>query len=206
MAKSNRQSAVIANMVRPGEGPLIDVSTIQGVGTHGLSTVTMGLNLAAAPVPDRRYVADRVGVFVRDSVTNLLFGQEKISGDDLRSLLVVKMNRDSVQVLRQTLAAMPSPTVKELVTASGGTGPIALKPIEHEPEQTVAFAANMMGASFTTSEACLDFYQASAASMAQVAVRKKLAVDPVVRVELRLVLADALFDEVVRLSDMHIAR
>ncbi|KWR88746.1 hypothetical protein RM96_17685 [Cupriavidus sp. IDO] len=130
-------------------------------------------------------------------MTNLLFGQERISGNELRSLLVVKMTPVGVQHFMDAIGAMPKPTVKELMAAVGAPSE-ALRSIDNEPDQTVAFAANLVASSFAGFEACFDFYQASAFSMAHVSATQKLAVDPVVRVEMRIGLADALLDELQR--------
>ncbi|MFL9979729.1 hypothetical protein [Paraburkholderia graminis] len=160
----------------------------------------MGINLSSAPVPERRYVADCVSVEVRNRIANLLFGQEKVGGSGaLRSLIELKMNPDGIAMFLGVAGSMQGITVDELFAMS--RAPVeSLRKIEQEPEQTVAFAANMVSASFTTQEACLDFYQASASSMAQAKVTRQIAVDPVVRVELRLALAVALLKELKRVS------
>ncbi len=60
--------------------------------------------------------------------------------------------------------------------------PLATFPAE--PDQTVALAANMIAMAQSGTEACLDFYYASAFAMASMVNGGKLAVDPVVRVTL----------------------
>ncbi|RFU48658.1 hypothetical protein D0B32_02130 [Paraburkholderia sp. DHOC27] len=121
-------------------------------------------------------------------------------GEGLRALLIIKMNSDAVGLFVSTVRGMQGTTIKELLGRSKAK-PETLDTFTSEPEQSVALMANMVGVSFTTMEGCFDFYQASASSMTLVPQRNKLAVDPVVRVEMRLALADALMDELHKVNE-----
>ena len=97
MSKRNRRanSGQIVPF-REGEGSLVPVQ-MQLIERPGLPTVTQfGLNLSTAPVPNRKYVADIFDVHVDRGMAYLLFGQRKLDGNKLRSLIVVHFSERSV--------------------------------------------------------------------------------------------------------------
>lgn len=197
MAKLHRNKPTARMANRPGEGLSIDVHLQQAVQADGQTTSVLGIDLASAPVPDRRYVSDVVSVIQGKDIIKILFGQEKISSG-LRSLVVIHMASSSAKAFVAAIFEMKNPVVNEMQNISNkNTG--LLFDISEEPEQTVALAASVAAAAISGQEACIDFYQISSFARVNVLTSKKINIDPVVRVELPTSLLVAL---VVKLKEM----
>jgi hypothetical protein len=156
---------------------------------------TADVSLAVAPVPDKRYTGDVAWVVQSENGVTLLFGQRKLGGD-LRSLLAVNMTFDSVHQLLESfeLFRKSADVLKEK-----GLKAAKLKEIREEPAQTVALTASMIYVGFVGEDSCLDFYYASPFALQKAAALSKLAVDPVVRVNISTSLFFAVWD---KLSEM----
>jgi len=162
--------------VRANEGVLIDAKIQHAVHTDGVTHASVGVELHSAPVPARRYVGEVCSVARIDGWNRIVFGQPKIMGDSLRSALIILMSDSAVGNFLNSLIS-----VKELHDDER----IPLYELKSEPDHTVTAVANFVVAGMGESEACIDFYHASPFSMAAIGNTQKLAVEPVVRVDLR---------------------
>ncbi|GAA0846703.1 hypothetical protein GCM10009080_47360 [Cupriavidus pauculus] len=196
MAK-NSQNVARTHTPRKGDGTAIDVvHRTSGAGDGAV--VQVGLDLNDAPVPARRYVADVGSVVQSRGEVKVIFGQEKVGTSALRSMLIVQMSAAGTSQFLQSFAGL-SPSVDEIARTVGAV-PEQLSEGMVEPEQAVSFAANFAAAAIAGQEACLDFYHASPFSLRSVHFIKKLSVEPVVRVDLRLPLLKAIIDELKRID------
>jgi len=169
--------------IRPGEGVVLEVVRQQSPRPTG-GVITAQVNLAAAPVPERRYVSDAVSILDDDGDSvRMLFGQRRSVGSGLRSMLVIHMGFEGVTHFVASLAEVQNSTMG-LATPAPKVVAKPLAVFHEEPEQTVALAANMIAMAQSGTEACLDFYYASAFTMMSMLNGGKFAVDPVVRVTL----------------------
>jgi hypothetical protein len=151
----------------------------------GSKAVFVGFDMALAPVPDRKYVADAANFIQADDSAKLLFGQRKISGSSLRSLLVVHLSNESLTQLAdisRQISVQLSAYLKERKLDT-----ISFLDINEEPAQTIGFSANIIGCAYAGTEATMDFFHASAFAMHQAltnASAPQLGLDPVVRVNI----------------------
>lgn len=184
MSKSGRNRPAHVRTSRPGEGITLDIVMPRaGITAEGSAAISFGVNLGMAPVPDRRYVADICGVIVKKNVVKLLFGQEAVVGNKLRTLLVVQMDMDAAYTFMKNLDEMHPQGLSDYVEARA----LAADPmhdLKEEPSQTVALSANMSIAAVAGLTSCLDFYSASPFSMMAVPSTQRLSAEPVVRVDM----------------------
>lgn len=184
MSKRNRGLPVLRHAIRPGEGTLVDVTVSKFSEPGGTSGAQLAINASNAPVPDRRYVADGFGVIADDQSAKLLFGQRLIgSKTGLRSLLVIHMSPRAVRQFLNSVDNVRNPTFEEIAEKLSITPQGQMK-IDEEPEQTVALSANFALCAVSGEEATIDLYQASPFSVLAVIESQKMALDPVVRVDL----------------------
>lgn len=184
-AASRSVSSVIGLATRRGEGVEVAVTHYAKFGTDGTSVMSLGMDMSAAPVPDRQYVADVYSVASSRHGISLLFGQEKIGGG-LRSLLIVQMPINMISEFVESIDGMTEPNLAE-VLSQRGMQPEAPAVIQVEPAQTLSLKANMLTAAFTNGEACMDFYNMSAfvtSALIRHRDHTKGHILPVVRVEL----------------------
>jgi hypothetical protein len=192
MAKSG-QLSVVQRSPRPGEGAIVEVARRQVTNPDGSTGLELGLDLAVAPVPEKRYIADIVSLTFEDGVVQMLFGQRKITRSAaLRSLVVIQMTSTATAQFIKTLIGF-EPTARKWLEENDIHWKLGT--IEEEPEQTVTLFANIIGLAFAGREACMDFYHASAFSLHQVQQNRKMAVEPVVRVILASGLLLSLIDK-----------
>jgi hypothetical protein len=159
----------------------------------GSGGLELSLDLALAPVPDRRYVAEVGSVTYDGGVVQLLFGQKKIGlSGGLRSLIVIQMTTTAVHNFLRTLDSV-DPNFRIWLDLNDVHS--QLMNIQEEPDQTVTLFANTVGLASAGRESCIDFYHASAFSLHYAQQNKKLAVDPVVRVILGSGLLIAMLDK-----------
>jgi hypothetical protein len=182
--------------VRPGEGVRVELVGSQDVTTTGATAVTHILDFSKVPVPDRHYVADKCSIVCEGSAIKLLFGQKKLGSEKLRSLLVVHLSPSAANQFRNLMDEVQNPSISEIV-GNLNLQPELLDEISAEPRQTVALSASIAIVAVSGTEACIDFYNSSPfvkAYMKQ-AAPKNITVDPVVRVEIRTTLLQALIDK-----------
>jgi hypothetical protein len=131
------------------------------------------------------------------SGVTLLFGQMKLGGD-LRSLLAVNMSFDAMHQLVESFEIFRK-SAEDVKKQGLQTG--HLTEITEEPAQTVAMTATMAYVGFSGEDACMDFYYASPFSLQKASALSKLAVDPVVRVNLATSLFLAMWDSLSKLKE-----
>lgn len=151
--------------------------------TDGKSVTNIGANLAAASVPDRKYVADACAISYQRETVKLIFAQERFDGKGLRSAIVIHM---SPRAVVQMLGMFDGPLKQafEENAQAEGISPEPMANFESEPPQVAALSANLAVAAASGREACMDFYLASPFSLGAATQSRKLALDGVVRVEL----------------------
>jgi hypothetical protein len=193
-----RPSSVMKS--RPGENT-VPVFKQVAPNPDGTSQTTISINFNDVPIPERRYVAELGGIVFDGTIVKILFGQKRVVGDTLRSLIVIVFSPDA---LRRFLEMCTNflPELHEIASKNNLTI-FPLTSINDEPTQTVAMASNLIAAARAGREATFDFYHCSAASLheSQSKNSDRLAVEPVVRVDLPLNLMIAIIDELVSLSD-----
>jgi hypothetical protein len=185
MPKHDRRVDVPRQVNRPGEGALIDIEVRNFAETGGLSGFFMRADMSHAPVPERRYSAHVHGLEGDSESVKLFFGQSKIGkSGGLRTLLIIDMTAQSVARFLQSLDNTTNPTPQEIATNLAITAQPPIE-VQEEPGQTAELLANMVLCGWAGPEACLDFYQASPFAFSAAVGIRKLAVDPVVRVDMR---------------------
>lgn len=183
MSKQARHGEVVALTSRKGEGVLIDISPSIVPRSDGTTVTTATINLADAPVPTRRYVADACSVTYENDRLKLLFAQRRLGSGSFRSLVIISMSARGGQQFLDSLDRITETTLADLIKATD-IKPASLVPINDEPDQTIELVANMLATAFSGREACLDFYDASPFAMAHAKGTNKLAIEPVVRIDI----------------------
>jgi hypothetical protein len=196
---ARHQPAANPSHVRPNEGTRVSVVLGQIASTSGLSLQTAAINLAQAPVPERKYVADAYGVNYSSGAVQLLFGQRRIGGSDLRSLLVIQMSPTGAARFLATSNQLAPLSLTDMATQYGIVAEKSFQ-ISTEPSQTVALAAGLSLMAAAADEATIDFYQASAFALSAMLHSSELALDPVVRIDLRTSLLLGLFEDLRKLT------
>ena len=112
-----------------GEGALVDVTVHHITDVSGRSGVAMYLDISSAPAPERKYAADTSSVWVKGSTIKLLFGQQRMGGEGLLSLM-----RDPVDLMTRYGRPFVANTVIMCGTigAKGGIRPAARFDMELE--------------------------------------------------------------------------
>ena len=195
MSKKTKNPARVrplGGIIRPGEGYVLDVVHRERPRPDGTTVSSIGVELGSAPVPERRYVCDVASVNRGEQGVQLLFAQAKVGSSALRSLLVVHVSGGGVGQFLRAMEEM-GPRMRSYLQRTQPHLRERLIDLPEEPQQTVALAANLIVASHSGQEACLDFYHASAFSFHAVKLGGNLAVDPVVRVFLTTSLFDAIY-------------
>lgn len=170
--------------IREGEGVGLDVSVTHDVAVSGKTVSLMQVDFRAAPVPDRKYVAEICSVDQQQRTIRLMFGQRRIGRDELRTLIIVEMSEFSASQFLATVDQISGPTYEDILATLGQEAePIV--PITSEPDQSLAMSANMILSAVSGDEAAMDFFKASPFSIQAAPHRGKLMLDPVVRVDLR---------------------
>lgn len=186
------------NHHRPGEGIVVDVVVTALETVNGLGRATLQAEIATLPVPNKRYSADVAYLGYSSGTAKLLFGQEKFGGDgELRTLLIVKMGLSWVRAFVDGVNKLD--LTKPQGGSKNGIVEEALPQFPQEPKDTVAFDATMVVAGVNGIDGCVDFYYSSPFALERTPASKKLAVDPVVRVNVR---AGLLLGMVKGLEDM----
>lgn len=144
----------------------------------------MRANISTVPVPDRRYSADTCSVISKSDTIMILFGQQKVTTADLRNLLVVKMSPESAAQMVLMADEISSPSLKEVAKSQGIDCEQSLAPVE-EPANTVCLNASLALLAIHKRESCVDFMQISPFAMHASRTSQQLAIDAVVRVDIR---------------------
>jgi len=173
---------LISHAVNSGRNEGHPVAMVAMGKSQSGDAVTFGLDMASAPVPQRRYAADVCSVDMRDGDVRFIFAQRGLR-EGFDSALVVRLNPLAARQFLDTTKAMRGPSTEEIAAKVGAT----LRPMEaaQEAKQMVGVVANFIAVAVAGWEACLDFYHASAFAMRAVDTKKnQLELEPVVRVDL----------------------
>lgn len=182
-SKVARSSVPVAN--RHGEGVLIDMHITPLQDVRGGHIAQLSGNLSALPVPDRHYTADICDVVYSRETVHILFGQERFGAiQGVRNLVVIKMTPAAIVGYLTTLAEPDRPSFDDAIRDLQIEAEVLTR-VEEEPKETVVLRANVVLTAVVGREACMDFYYASPFSKSAAAHTRKLALDPVVRVDLR---------------------
>lgn len=183
---------------------MIDVTTASVAGADGQLGVALGVDLSKAQVPDRRYAADVCSVARVRGTVKVMFGQERVDGSGWRTLLVIEMSEVAISQFLQSVDSMKNPTLEQIAAGSNFQPEELTEASEPtQPNQAVSLVANLVLTAFAGNEACIDFYHMSPFAVGVVAHTHKLAVEPVVRVDLR---SSLLFGLLASLRDLEIPR
>lgn len=178
-----RQDVGLQKAPRPGEGAVMDTTVLRSAETSGLTATKFSFDLTRAPVPDRRYVSEVAAILADDQEVKVCFAQKRLGGGEvLRSALVVHIPFQGIgRFLKSQDNFLPS--MQEFAERVQ-LPQVQLIDIKDEPAQTVALTANIIGASFSGWDACIDLYHTSAFAIWMLKDGGPLVVDPVVRVTL----------------------
>lgn len=191
-----------AYTIRAGEGAPVGVQVSRLADGDG-SGIAFAVEVAAAPVPDRRYAADVAGAIVSEKLTRLFFGQTKLVGSELRSLLVVHMGLSATARFLENSEGLIA-SIREYCERAK----VALEPqqvLEAEPNQVVAVEANILGVTFAASEATIDCYHLAPDSIHRLKVAgtaSEIGLDPVVRIMLPVQALLTLYDSLESQKDV----
>ena len=195
MAKQlQRHSTGSGHVHREGEGVLVDIQFGAVASVSGKSVGSVLANLGSVPVPQKRYSADICFVGYSHETVAILFGQTKYGTEKLRNLLVVKMTAVNVRRLVESTDSISDPSLAEIAQRLKLV-PETLPDFDSEPEESVSLNASIALTGITGREGCMDFYHVSPFSITAAAKSRKLALDPVVRVDLRATLVFGLIAE-----------
>jgi hypothetical protein len=173
---------------RPGEGHVIDMTVVSA----DSDSMMISLDMGALPVPERKYACDAVQVVGSRMGARLLLGQSKPVTRGLLSMLVLNISPEpAMQFVRSVDNGFLGSARNhlELHSAQEVTTSFA-----DDPPQTVILTGSYVLAGFSGLTGCMDFYYASPFSLQQMAALKKLALEPVVRVNLSTGLMVAMID------------
>jgi hypothetical protein len=181
------QRSLSVSRLRQGENAAIPFAKKVIPQAGGGALVEYSLDLATAPVPERRYTAERVLAAIGEDSARIIFGQYQLGGTSLRSVIVIHVSFDA---LRTYLAGFAKflPPLRTFVETNTLHQPDPLELPTTDPAQAVVFTANIIATAYNSREACIDFYNASAFAFRAIAGPASgsgnLAVDPLVRVDL----------------------
>lgn len=198
MARSGKTSPIVSS--RLGGGYLVPVERRVVPKPDGTTLVEVGVDLARAPIPQRRYHADAADVVQRLDTVILVLAQSKLYGANLRSMVAVHMSADGIHHFLRTCTEF-YPRLCSFVAASAAKE--ALTSFDAEPEQTVSMAANLVAAAHAGREAIVDFYQMSATAIRelQAGPKDEIALDAVLRVDVSAALLAAIIERLFELEN-----
>lgn len=162
------------------------------------ATVTFGLDMSMAPVPQRRYAAELATVKCDGQDVKFIFGQSSLGGGAWDSALVIRMNPVSAKQLSESVDHMGNPSLAQIAEMSGFMAE-SLSEIHEQPRQTAYMVANFAGIGVSGHETCIDLYHASAFAMRNLHESKALEVEPVVRVDIRTSIFMSLVSELAQI-------
>jgi hypothetical protein len=148
----------------------------------GATGIQISVDVNEIPVPERRYVAEVVGIDRKGETVRMLFAQTGLNSEKLRSLVIVSVFPDAVRNLLKSCDGF-LPTLSEFLERNG-VQPAPLQTFREEPAQTVALVSNMVAITYVGREAELDFFHLAPNALRKVNEQSEVAVDPIVRVDL----------------------
>lgn len=173
-----------AGLLRHGEGHEVPIHITSVTSVTGKGEGILRADLSSVPVPAKRYPADTCYVVHTNEIIFLLFAQLVIGAPDkLRNLLVVKMTPSSVKRYLDMTNDIKGPSIEDIAKKMEIEG-AKLSAFPGEPAETVAFNANLGLTGVSGHEGCIDFYHSSPFAIGAAIKNQKLALDPVVRVDI----------------------
>ena len=167
----------------------------------GSANTLLHMDLSKAVCPDKSYPSDMVGAVYENGDVTLLFGQSS-RGGKVRSLVEVSMSPVAALQFLRANTAMKQPTVDEIMQKVGAVKR-TVSTFDEDPKEVARLKANFVSLAFFGSEACIDFYDASAFSMGnlqRMGGATMANVVGVVRIDTQTALVKALFDRIAELS------
>lgn len=161
----------------------MDVDFVRETHNGGRSLEFIRASFDEAPVPERKYAAAIANAVYRHSEIELLFAQEEVGSTNIRSLVAVFMSPSSVVRFLKSLESLDGASFEQMADENVSESLVA---IVGDGKQTVAFRANHVSIACANDEATMDFYQVPAAAVHRAGRTGKLAINDIVRVELRL--------------------
>ena len=177
MAKEKTSKAVSQPIYRHGEGYIVEVV----VNPTGNDSAVSGIDLGSMPVPDRRFSCDAASVLVESHMVKLLFVQRHPVGLGMLSMLVINM---AFEAVLQFNATIDEDFEKNVALLGNTVGRDGLSTFDGKADQTVILNASMVLAGYSGGDGCIDFFYSSPFAVRQVAFFKKMAIEPIVRVNL----------------------
>jgi hypothetical protein len=123
-----------------------------------------------------------------------VFGQKKICGEELRSIIVINSTRKSLKEFVHSISNI-NPTLKDIAKTLNIEIDGTNKAIT-EPDQALSLTANIISIATSDYNTTLDFYNISPTSMKSAGSSGKVGIDPIVRVELSTSIFIGLFDSI----------
>jgi len=148
----------------------------------GTTTTEISLDLREVPIPERRYVADTAWVDYQNEFVRFMFAQRAISGEKLRSVVIVNVYPEPARQIVTSSDEFISNIHKFM--EKNGIAARKMVALTEEPAQTVALTSNMMSVTFAGREAEWDFFHLPPSGMKKIGERSDLVVDAVVRIDL----------------------
>lgn len=192
MASKNKLT--VQHYSRPGEGALI--ATVRPkIGPSGeANSEHLSIDLASAPVPDRRYAAEVGAVVQSQDMLRILFGQTKAIGKGLSSLLIIHVSFRAARAFLHSASGVVKNASDHLAKYNVEKASLLELEGQTEPTQTATVEANVIAAAFAGREACIDFYHASSFALHGFGITGKFYADPTVRVTLAVPLFIAIYE------------
>lgn len=173
---------------RPGEGHLIDMVVL----ASDSETTTVRLEASGLPVPDRKFSCDAMQVTSTNVGARLLLAQRLPVGEGLLSMLVVTMAPEAVEQFLRSIDEAFVQQARGYVEAHKGSEEEVV--FTTNAAQSVVVNCSYVLAGYTGLAACMDLYNQSPFSVQSMFAAKKVAMDPVVRVNFSTGLLVALVD------------
>ena len=146
--------------------------------------------------------ADRAFVDAKHGFVRLMFGQSRVTGDALRSLVVLHIVPRAVGAFLRSCREF-GPSVRRFLESSGQP-PEPIIQLQEEPDQTIALSANVLLSAFADAETVIDCYNISPFALREITTTQTFStsIDPVVRVQMPTSLFVALLDSLEALPDL----
>lgn len=191
---SNLMRNLMAPPASRSEGHALQLQPIKFQEAADGTTISFGLDISTAPVPQRRYACDVCSLEFDGRDVRFIFGQKSLGDGPLDSALVIRMSPIAGEQFYTSIEQMHSPGLVDIARITGIAAE-SLQPIKERPHQMANMVANFVGVAVSGFETCLDFYHASAFSMRNAIDRNSLEIEPVVRVDIRTSLFMSVVDE-----------
>ncbi len=200
MSKSHKPTEILQTLTRREKGTSIPITTRHVTLPDGTAGAVHGINLQEAEIPDRHYLATACGVIYSNERLRLLFAQQYLDATGLRNLVIINMAPLAAVQFLQAIRALNQPSLDDIAQRSHIEKQPLIEIHSDAEEQTVELPANVIAAAFSGRDASLDFYHASVSSLAAALSTNRIALEPVVRINLDTSLVISLVARLEQLS------